>query len=275
MDQVGWKKEQEALWGHTGHQQPCRGERSLKGEAAAAAPCHSPAATLPPSPRPLPLCSLRSSLRTWMCRRSLWSRRCRQGGANKRCCCLLLLAAVPAAGRGGGACPASGACSWLLGAMGCVQQRRRRRQRHRAPTFLRRRGSFFLPPCRTRRCCRRPRTTSPPWCSRRGFRLVFCLSKLPSLLFSHGCGLPPPRCPGSAAPLPAARVLARARPAPPAASFLLTNPPPPCSPQVADEHGLETGFALPQAAAAKAPAQAAAAPEADLTQRLAELRGGK
>jgi hypothetical protein len=40
--------------------------------------------------------------------------------------------------------------------------------------------------------------------------------------------------------------------------------------QVADEHGLETGFALPQASAV--PAQKVAAPENDLAQRLAELR---
>lgn len=43
--------------------------------------------------------------------------------------------------------------------------------------------------------------------------------------------------------------------------------------QVADEHGLETGFALPQASTAPAPAQkVAASPENDLTQWLAELR---
>ena len=46
--------------------------------------------------------------------------------------------------------------------------------------------------------------------------------------------------------------------------------------QVADEHGLEVSFNLPAASAAQLPQQAAkvsAGPEADLTQRLAELRG--
>jgi hypothetical protein len=44
--------------------------------------------------------------------------------------------------------------------------------------------------------------------------------------------------------------------------------------QVADEHGLETQLNLPQAGAAvPAQAHAAAAPESDLTQRLAQLRG--
>jgi hypothetical protein len=42
--------------------------------------------------------------------------------------------------------------------------------------------------------------------------------------------------------------------------------------QVADEHGLETGFALPQASAAPVLQQKVAAPADDLTQRLAELR---
>ncbi|PRW60243.1 charged multivesicular body 1-like [Chlorella sorokiniana] len=45
--------------------------------------------------------------------------------------------------------------------------------------------------------------------------------------------------------------------------------------QVADEHGLETGLSLPQAAAAKVPAQKVAAPEPDLAQRLAELKNSK
>lgn len=49
--------------------------------------------------------------------------------------------------------------------------------------------------------------------------------------------------------------------------------PQPC--QVADEHGLETGISLPQAAGAKIPAAKVSAPDQDLTQRLAELRGGK
>ncbi len=45
--------------------------------------------------------------------------------------------------------------------------------------------------------------------------------------------------------------------------------------QVADEHGLEVQLNLPQAGAAvpAAQQQAAAAPESDLTQRLAQLRG--
>lgn len=45
--------------------------------------------------------------------------------------------------------------------------------------------------------------------------------------------------------------------------------------QVADEHGLEVQLNLPQAGAAvpQAQQQAAAAPESDLTQRLAQLRG--
>lgn len=47
---------------------------------------------------------------------------------------------------------------------------------------------------------------------------------------------------------------------------------PGCVVQVADEHGLETGFQLPQASAAQVPAQKVAAPENDLSQRLAELR---
>ena len=42
--------------------------------------------------------------------------------------------------------------------------------------------------------------------------------------------------------------------------------------QVADEHGLETQLNLPQAGAAL-PAKQVAAPESDLTQRLAQLRG--
>lgn len=49
------------------------------------------------------------------------------------------------------------------------------------------------------------------------------------------------------------------------------------APQVADEHGLETGGLMAAAPAAKvaAPAGKVAAPDQDLTQRLAELRGGK
>ena len=43
--------------------------------------------------------------------------------------------------------------------------------------------------------------------------------------------------------------------------------------QVADEHGLEVSLNLPQASAAPVPGQKVAAPESDLTQRLAELRG--
>lgn len=44
--------------------------------------------------------------------------------------------------------------------------------------------------------------------------------------------------------------------------------------QVADEHGLEVQLNLPQAGVAVPPQQqAAATPDSDLTQRLAQLRG--
>ena len=58
-----------------------------------------------------------------------------------------------------------------------------------------------------------------------------------------------------------------------ACSSCHTFRPPPHSLQVADEHGLEVSLNLPQASEAPVPGQKVAAPESDLTQRLAELRG--